>query len=179
MLALLAVSCATEAKKFNHVAHVAGPFNHMPVNNKPIVFFDPYDIQIGLDIEDNNQPFLEVSIEPYNFSEFLSPHTKGDFKGKLSISLEVQDLVILDKDFTETPTSKAVYDNDPFIKSEVNWVKDKTTYRHRVDIQTIGEFSVSGTVRFVIEPRCTLEEIPFVIFYKEGILHAVKADDGC
>ena len=66
----------------------------------------------------------------------------------------------------ETP--QAVDSYDKFGNQFVKWVKVNTTYLQQLNIKTKENFEVFGRVQFVIEPRCTLEQIPFAISYKDG-----------
>jgi hypothetical protein len=52
----------------------------------------------------------------------------------------------------------------------VNWVDVDTRYEYPLTVSTAEDFEVKGMIRFTIEPRCTLEEIPFVITQRSGAL---------
>ncbi|GGK50315.1 MULTISPECIES: hypothetical protein [Flavobacteriaceae] len=54
--------------------------------------------------------------------------------------------------------------------SQVNWVRENTTYKRPLKVKSKYDFEAFGRIRFTIEPRCTLEEIPLGIICKDGIL---------
>lgn len=72
----------------------------------------------------------------------------------------------------ETPLSK-VDENHGFVK----WVRQNTHYKQSLKVLSNENFEVYGYIQFTIEPRCTLEKIPFILSYVDGKL-SVKMD-GC
>jgi hypothetical protein len=72
----------------------------------------------------------------------------------------------------ETPLSK-VDENEGFVKL----VRENTYYKQSLKVLTNENFEVSGHIQFTIEPRCTLEKIPFILSYVDGKL-SLKID-GC
>lgn len=68
----------------------------------------------------------------------------------------------------ETPPSVEEYDPHPFVNGYVNWVRENTSYQQQIKRLSDGTFVVKGFVQFTIEPRCTLEKIPFFIKYNQS-----------
>jgi hypothetical protein len=76
----------------------------------------------------------------------------------------------LGEDPEEIPRSVEVIDNHPFVNGPINWVHEKTTYKYPLIVNSNEDFTVGGKIIFVIEPKCTLEEIPLFFKQKEGVL---------
>lgn len=129
----------------------------------------PYNIMFNIETTDNNS-FLVISMELNNDSFFVSPNAKRDFKGKFYMDLGSYTDIDFDGAIIETPLSVEEVDSHPFVNGTVNWVRENTTYKQALKFKSKGDFEVFGRVRFTIEPRCTLEEIPFGITSKNGVL---------
>lgn len=139
---------------------------------------EPYKIEFKIETSEDKKHSLIIAMKLEEGSFYVSPFAVRDFKGKFSVSLEENDYLDLGHEFTETPRSEEIFDPHPFVNGEVNWVKVNTTYEHQLEILKKEDFEVKGVVRFVIEPRCTLEEIPFMISSKSGKMN-IQGLDGC
>jgi hypothetical protein len=131
---------------------------------------------LHFEIENTNiqKPILVISIELHNGSYFVSPHAKRDFKGKFYMDLGSYTHLDFEGDIIETPRSVEEIDEHPFVNGTINWVRENTTYKQQLNIKSEEDFEVYGRVRFTIEPRCTLEEIPFIISYKNGVITFIE-----
>lgn len=129
---------------------------------------EPYDLKLQIERSENGQYRLVATIDLFNGSYTASPLSNNDFTGLFTISLEDNEAMTLDEAIEETPRS--VETLDPFENVPVNWVREKTTYKRILHIDTQDDFEVSGLVSFTIEPRCTFEKIPFTISYASGEL---------
>ena len=127
-----------------------------------------YTLQFKIEKTENNKHNLIVAIELHDGSSFISPFEKKEFKGKFYMDLGGYDQITFDGSIIETPRSVAIFDGFSF--EPVIWVKENTTYKQPLNILSKDNFEVFGRVRFTIEPRCTLEEIPFAIKYQDGIM---------
>lgn len=134
--------------------------------------FTPSNKSYTLDMqieEDSNGDFYIVStIDFLNGTYLASPFSKHDFKGKFLLQMDPDAAATLSKEITETPKSvETIHENGV---GSVNWVKEKTTYRQKINFPTDYNYSCSGKLTFTIEPACTFEEITFVLKYADGKL---------
>ncbi|WP_024771441.1 hypothetical protein [Aquimarina macrocephali] len=135
---------------------------------------DPYSLALKIDTIDKDEYSLIVSIDLYDKSFFVSPHSNGNFMGRFALSLsETKNLAMKDS-IVEFP--KALESYDPFSDRQVNFVKRNTTYTQKLTIGSQKDFEVSGWVKFVIEPRCTMEKVKFVISQRSGVLSVKELD---
>ncbi len=132
-----------------------------------------YNLQIRIETTQNNKHNLVITMELHNGSHFISPNAKRDFKGKFNVDLGSYDDLTFNGNIIEIPRSVEEFDEHPFTNGLVNWVHVKTTYKQPLYIKSEDNFEVFGRVRFTIEPRCTLEEIPFAISYKNGVMKII------
>lgn len=128
----------------------------------------PYDLSLQVEDAGMNEYSLLIRMNLFGGSFFVSPHANGTFSGRFSVALEENDNVYLGEDFIETPLSKEVFDPHPFVDGKVNWVAENTVYDYPLKVLSNRDFKVNGMIRFTIEPKCTLEEIPFSISSEGG-----------
>lgn len=129
---------------------------------------DLYNLQIKIETTENNKHNLIVSVKLKNDSYFVSPNAKRDFKGKFYMDFGSYNNIDFDGNIIETPLSIEEYDPHPFVNGYINWVRVNTTYKQPLNMLSDDDFEVFGRLKFTIEPRCTLEEIPFAISCKNG-----------
>ncbi len=131
---------------------------------------NPYKVDFKVEQTDDGQYKLMTLIEVYGGSFYVSPHSTRDFKGKFRVEIAPNKNLLLGNEFVETPRSKEVIDPHQFVNGPVNWVSENTRYDHPLILNTKEDFQIGGKIVFVIEPKCTLEEIPLMFKYKDGIL---------
>lgn len=136
--------------------------------NKFTINHEDYTLQFKLDNSDDQNPFLIIGIKLHNGSHYISPFATREFKGKFFMDLGSYKDIDFEGAIVETPSSVEEYDPHPFTNGTVNWVRVNTTYKQELKLKSNEDFQVFGRVRFTIEPRCTLEEIPFAISYENG-----------
>ena len=129
-----------------------------------------YNLQIKIEATENNKHNLVVAIELHNDSYFISPNATRDFKGKFNIDLGSYDKLDFNGNLIETPRSVEEFDKHPFTNGLVNWVRVNTIYKQSLNVMSEDNFEVFGRIQFTIEPRCSLEEIPFALSYQNGVI---------
>jgi len=129
-----------------------------------------YTLHFEIENTDNQNPSLIIDVALHNDSHYISPNAKREFKGKFHIDLGNYTHLSFKGDILETPLSVESFDAHPFVNGTVNWVDVNTTYKQPLHVKSKENFEVFGRLRFTIEPRCTLEEIPFAISYQAGIM---------
>lgn len=129
---------------------------------------EPYQLKLNMHQLKNELYDLEVSMLLNNDSYYVSPNAKRDFKGKFTIQIDVSNSLEQISKLEETPLSEEEYDPHPFVNGYVNWVRENTSYKLKLLRSGDTDFQVKGFIQFTIEPRCTLEKIPFFIKFEEG-----------
>ncbi|WP_048331534.1 hypothetical protein [Bizionia psychrotolerans] len=147
-------------------------------NGNPLFISDPYDLEITIEKTENNNYELVTEIILKNDSYFVSPHSTVAYKGRFSSKLQKSNHVKMVEPIVEIPRSVEEIDPHPFVDGPVNWVRENTTYRQPLVINTNSDFEVSGLIKFTIEPRCSLEKIGYTINHKDGEM-TVKVLQGC
>jgi len=165
--------------------HTSKPFSDTILettkDEKPITFkeftvnHEDYTLHFSLEKSKSQQHALVVTMELHNDSYFVSPNSKGDFKGKFRGDFGTNESIEFYRGFVEIPLSIEEFDPHPFVRGTVNWVREDTTYKQLLRLKTSENFQVFGRIIFTIEPRCTLEQIPFSIVYEDGELFFVDA----
>lgn len=128
------------------------------------------DYTLSISIESaNNQPVLVISMDLKNNTHFISPLEEKDFTGKFYFDFGSYKDLVFEGGFSESPISEAIVLYPNFNGDQATkWVTENTTYKQSLKFKTIHDFEVYGRIQFTIEPRCTFEEIPFGILYKDG-----------
>lgn len=180
---LLIASMGCQSNKQQTVALLASSATVVPEHLKtPIVKYsaveaEPYELHLKMDKLENNRYDLVVRVNLSKGCYYVSPHSKGDFSGIFTLTIKDTDKLEKTASLIETPRSVEEYDPHPFVDGYVNWVRQTTTYNQQLKLTGEDNFKVSGMIQFTIEPRCTLEQIPFIISYENGEMKV--AIDGC
>jgi hypothetical protein len=141
-----------------------------PFIDRQVALDHPYELKLSVENVDSDHYDLVTNMKLFGGSFYVSPHAERDFTGRFTIVIEDNDKLVLASEFIETPRSKEVFDPHPFVSGEVNWVSEDTRYDHHLTVISKEDFKVSGMIRFTIEPKCTLEEIPFDVILEDGVL---------
>ncbi|MEM7084924.1 MAG: hypothetical protein AAF489_02000 [Bacteroidota bacterium] len=129
----------------------------------PLLHPEPYELKMEMSKLEADVYELKLNMLLYNGSYYVSPNAKRDFKGKFTLQLDESEHLIPASELVETPRSVEEYDPHPFVRGNVNWVRQNTKYSLRLKRNTKDYFVVKGFIQFTIEPRCTLEKIPIII----------------
>ena len=150
---------------------------NMETKDTPSSDFVPYyDIQFKIEKLNSKTFNLNINIALDSGAYFVSPLSGGDYKGIFNISIPENEHLTLADGLSEIP--KSVESIDPWTGGKVNLVNETTTYSKTFNINSTSNFELMGKVKFVIEPRCTLEEITFSIVYRDGNI-AIRKVDHC
>jgi hypothetical protein len=133
---------------------------------------EPYELSLQVKKLKNNTYNLTVIMELGEGAHYVSPNSKGDYKGKFVMLLEENTKLTMSGKFTEYPTAKESI--DPWRGDPVNFVTENTTHTQQFTITDTNDFEVSGLIQFTIEPRCTLEKVTFTISNRNGKLEIKK-----
>jgi hypothetical protein len=141
------------------------------------ISIDDSEYKIHIDIENTTkgEQNLVVKIKLKNNSHFISPNDPGTFKGKFYMDLGSYNHIDFDGKLIENPMTIEKFEPNTFEKYKAFWVTADTTYRQPLNVISDGDFEVFGRVNFVIEPKCTLEQLTFGINYKNGVLKVTQA----
>ncbi len=139
--------------------------NYVPINDSKD---EPYKLHLKIDALENNLYDLVVRVNLKKGCYYVSPNSKRDFTGVFKLILKESDQLQKTAQLTETPRSVEEYDPHPYVDGYVNWVRQTTTYNQQLKLKGEDNFKVSGMIQFTIEPRCSLEQIPFIISYENG-----------
>jgi hypothetical protein len=138
-----------------------------------VVREDPlYTAIVRVDKQSDKEHLLSIQMNLKKNGYFVSPTESGAFTGKFTIVLTEPQHLQTDGAIIETPLSK-VDENEGFAKL----VRENTHYKQSLRVLSKENFEVYGYIQFTIEPRCTLEKVPFILSYVDGKL-SVKMD-GC
>lgn len=172
---IFAISCDTEGYK----TQLAMTDLQTPVTKSskdstfilgPEIPSQPYELKLNLNPLGENIYELEILMELYNGAHFVSPNAQRDFSGKFTVLMDETTLLERQGPLIESPLSKEEFDPHPFTNGLVNWVRVNTSYTQKVQLLTPTDFQVQGIIQFTIEPRCTLEKIPFILKKVKGVL---------
>ncbi len=131
---------------------------------------EPYQLNLKAKSLENRNYDLEVEMLLRNGSYFISPNSKGNYKGIFTVYIAPNNHFEVNSKLKEFPLSKEEFDPHPFVNGYVNWVRESTTYNQEIKRLSEENFEVMGYIRFTIEPQCTLEKIPFIIKYVDNAL---------
>lgn len=131
-----------------------------------------YSSIIRVDKQQNNEYVLSVQMNLKKDAYFVSPTENRHFSGKFAIVFTEPQKVFSHGTILESPLSK-VDKKEGF----VHLVRNNTNYKQTLKVLSNQKFEVMGHIQFTIEPRCTLEKIPFILSFENGKLRVRM--DGC
>jgi hypothetical protein len=134
----------------------------------------PYDVEFKVEKTEEGDFKLVTLMDLHGGSFFVSPNTKTGFKGVFRIEIAPNKNLSIEPDFIESPRTKTVIDPHRFVHDPVNWVSEDTKYEHPLKVHSEADFEIGGKLIFVIEPKCTLEEVPVLFKYKNDVLTVEK-----
>jgi len=134
----------------------------------------PYDVQFKVEKAEDGEFKLFTLMDLHGGSFFVSPNTGTGFTGKFRIEVVPNKNLSIGADFVETPRTETVIDPHRFVHDPVNWVTEDTKYEYPFKGLSETDFEIGGKLIFVIEPKCTLEEVPVLFKYKNGVLTVGK-----
>lgn len=138
-------------------------FDEVTVNH------EDYTLQISLENTHSNNPILVIAMELKNNAHFISPLEEKEFKGKFHFDFGSYKDLGFKGEVSESPISETIVLYPNFNGGgDTKWVRENTIYKQALHLKTAKDFEVFGRIQFTIEPRCTFEEIPFAISYKDG-----------
>ncbi len=172
LIILLSSTCYTPSKSEINVAFYK--IESLEIIKGFTVKDKDYTLHFDIEKSKNQEHILVIAIELNNGAHFISPHAKRDFSGKFYMDLGSYTHLGFEGDIIESPRSSEEFDPHPFTGGLVNWVRINTTYKQALLLKSQDDFEVFGRLRFTIEPRCTLEEIPFGISYQNGVLKVIE-----
>ena len=171
MALLLSISCNTNAQPIDKVMASLEPLDlnkNMAINESENTK-KPYTIALKYDRVDDNTFTLIIDMGLEDDAHYVSPNSKVAYKGRFTVFLKDHSGLELQGDLIEIPRTVEEIDPHPFVNGPINWVRENTNYTQQVKINTHEDFEVLGHIQFTIEPLCTLEKIPVIITYKNGI----------
>lgn len=133
-----------------------------------------YISTIRVDKRQNDEYVLSVQMNLKKGAYFISPNAKRDFSGKFTLVLPDSNKIATNGSLSETPLSREELDRSEGL---VNYVRNNTHYKQTLKVLSNENFEVNGYLQFTIEPRCTMEKVPFILSYVDGKL-SLKMD-GC
>lgn len=132
---------------------------------------DPYSIEFDLVGKTTDEYDLQVHLE-FERNSYITSHYAHDMKGRFVMEFEDNEFIESVNALEESPA--AVKEENPWSVDRVKIVRVPTTYTQRIKCKSPENFVVKGQVRFVIEPKCTMEYTDFSIINEDGKMRLVK-----
>lgn len=146
------------------------PTGQHAATDTTLAYTHPYDLVFTLERATDNTYTLVTTIKLFGGSFYASPNCTRDLKGKFHVEVEEQGRIRLADKIKEIPLVLGPGFRHPLVHGPAEWVSVDTRYEQGVLVTGQQDMEVNGKYRFTIEPRCTMEEIPFVIKQRGGRL---------
>ena len=144
-------------------------------DNESLIVTDPlYNLKIEVEKTDDNFN-LVFSVDLKKASYYVSPNTKEDYKGKFYMDFGSYKDVSFNGKLHEKKLEKSPNRPFPKDKDSENNVFGNAIFTQKLTLKNTADFFVYGRIKFVIEPRCTMEIIPFMITFKDGEMIVTEA----
>ena len=140
--------------------------DQVPMKSGEVNIPNPYQLEVTVNSLGDHAYELVIKTQLAEGAYFVSPFSKGDYKGQFSISLNPNDRIKWAEDLTESPRS--IETINPWSGGPVNYVTENTVYTQSFNVTNEADFTIGGEIQFVIEPNCTMEKIPFILSQRNG-----------
>jgi hypothetical protein len=131
-------------------------------------------------IENTNAPYsIELKVEKVSITEFklvtiikidslsyMAPISNSTMSGIFKIS--IKDSVLLNSNYKLIEHACPVVTNFVWSNAPHKLILGYVEYDQKINVISNSDFTTTGVLQFVIEPRCTLEKITFTLSYKAG-----------
>jgi hypothetical protein len=132
---------------------------------------EPYEIDFKLNQTKDKSYSLAVSLMLNNGSYLMSNESKNQ-KGHFRINYSENDFIFANDHLLEEPKSKK--EQNVWGPDTVQVIRENTIIKQQIFLKSDEDFEVSGYVQFVIEPKCTMEMIPFNLEKSNGGFRVYK-----
>ncbi len=132
------------------------------------------DFNVSFEIKkiDDKHFNLVTSIELDKGCHVISPYSPDTILLPVNLIITENETFTLDSTLIEYPISTTEYDS--LLETNVNYVRENTSYTQRINLNTQQDFEVNGQVELLIEPRCIPYQIDFTISNASGELTVSK-----
>jgi len=134
-------------------------------------FREPYSISLSVEQLNDSMYSLHAKIKIDSIS-YMMPIVNKTMTGIFKVKF--LDSAVMNSNYNLIEKACPVVMNYVWSNPPHKVIKGKVEYVQKFSIRTQTDFVSKGVIQFVIEPRCTLEKIPFVLSYKNGILKVKK-----
>lgn len=126
---------------------------------------EPYTLELSIE-KINASDFKLVTLIKMDSLAYMVPISNTTMSGifKMNIVHTSQ----LNTNYILVEHACPVVTNYVWSNSPQKVIKGYVEYEQKVSVISTKDFVTSGFIQFVIEPRCTLEKIPFTISYVNG-----------
>ena len=128
---------------------------------------EPYNIILSLEKLNESEYNLIAKIEMDSMS-YMASISESSMKGIFKVNF--LDSININSSFPLKEIKHSGASNFIGVGYSHNIVTSNVTYNQKFKINSHYNFKSTGMIEFVIEPRCTLEKIPFSLTYKNGKL---------
>ncbi|MDX1349189.1 MAG: hypothetical protein R3279_03015 [Putridiphycobacter sp.] len=134
---------------------------------------DPYKVVYSLrNITKTKYKFSIHMILLDSNAYFGSPQSSDRISGAFSLDFGDTTNISLIGELVEFPVAQLK--SNKFGPRMIHEVHENTTYTQAFELKTQTNFNTIGRVRFVIEPKCTLEELHFGLKMESGKLTVIE-----
>ena len=132
---------------------------------------EPYSILLTIEEENDSTFYLHSTLKIDSLS-YMASTVNTTMSGIFKVNLIENSFINSTHDLIEKACP--VVTNFVWSNSPQKVIMGKVEYIQKLTLNTQNEFTAKGEVQFVIEPRCTLEKIPFTLTFQNGNLSVKK-----
>lgn len=128
---------------------------------------EPYSVELSVEKITANE-FKLITIIKLDSISYILPISNTTMSGIFKVM--INDSTMLNSDHQLIEHSCPVVTNFIWSNSPQKVIKGYVEYDQNISVLSNSDFTIHGVIQFVIEPRCTLEKIPFILSFEKGIL---------
>lgn len=126
---------------------------------------EPYSLEFSV-IKVSATEFKLVTVIRIDSLSYMMPISNTTMSGIFKTS--INDSVFLNSNYKLVEHGCPVVTNFVWSNAPQKVINGYVEYNQKISVISTKDFVTTGVIQFVIEPRCTLEKIPFTISYVNG-----------
>ena len=132
---------------------------------------EPYSIDFSIE-ELNDSVFNLRALIKIDSLSYMTSIVNKTMSGIFKVRF--MDSLVLNSNYNLIEKACPVVTNFVWSNAPQKVIIGKVEYIQKLTVNARNKFIAKGEIQFVIEPRCTLEKVPFTLFYNNGNIKIKK-----
>lgn len=144
--------------------------SYYDASSKTLYNKNPYSVRFNVEKTSSNSYIIFTDIVSKGNTHFVSSNSSGELNDKFKIEIKDNNLVKIEENLIEIYTTTNENELNSFVGSFINSTDSKTTYKQKMIVNSEEDFTIYGTIQFMLPNKSKLEKTGIVIKQYNGEL---------